>query len=82
VVSDHSEARLPDEDLWAAGLNISEIVAQKHLLARITALEIAVAQLEKGLKAQALEAVPLDLVQVYTEMQSEKRKPGRPRKNA
>ena len=57
-------------------MNISEIVAHKHLLARITALEIAVAQLEKAhneLVVDALETFQAAPV-------PEKRKPGRPRK--
>jgi hypothetical protein len=63
-------------------LNISEIVAQKHLLARITALELAVAKLEQ---VQAVE--PLSKEQIGSTLAElapyfEKRKPGRPRKNA
>jgi hypothetical protein len=82
VVSDHSKARLPDEDLWAAGLNISEIVAQKHLLARITALEIAVAALEQKRAVVVSDEMyePIDPRCLLAE--PVKRKPGRPRKNA
>jgi hypothetical protein len=64
-------------------LNISEIVAQKHLLARITALELAVAKLEKvravvvSDEMYETEWTPLTpLVEAAV-----KRKPGRPRKN-
>jgi hypothetical protein len=62
-------------------LNISEIVAQKHLLARITALEFAVAKLETRLNAEILrDSVSPSLERFFAE--PEKRKPGRPRKNA
>jgi hypothetical protein len=62
-------------------LNISEIVAQKHLLARITALEIAVAKLEKAQTpeyASACDSWP----SLKPLVEAVKRKPGRPRKNA
>jgi hypothetical protein len=67
-------------------LNISEIVAQKHLLARITALEIAVAMIEKSVTRlvleKALEEMPDPLHDNLTDQVAMKRKPGRPRKNA
>jgi hypothetical protein len=71
-------------------LNISEIVAQKHLLARITALELAVATLEQreNLRLLEPEAVPLSKEQIGSSVAElaqylgMKRKPGRPRKNA
>jgi hypothetical protein len=71
-------------------LNISEIVAQKHLLARITALEIALANLEKSFDI-LVEAVDVLASEPDTPEFAvlpgalpvpEKRKPGRPRKNA
>jgi hypothetical protein len=65
-------------------LNISEIVAQKHLLARITALEIAVAKLEQTPEVRPLsrEQIGSTLEELVQYAGTEKRKPGRPRKNA
>jgi hypothetical protein len=67
-------------------VNISEIVAQKHLLARITALEIAVAALEAGKRDLVAEIIASFDVEAYAPntpiLNALKRKPGRPRKNA
>jgi hypothetical protein len=61
-------------------LNISEIVAQKHLLARLTALELAVAKLERANQVSEIISAADKYVTAF--VAPEKRKPGRPRKNA
>jgi hypothetical protein len=70
-------------------LNITEIVAHKHLLARITALEIAVAELERRADPPPVLSVDFDALlaiktdpKLLAQLTPEKRKPGRPRKNA